>query len=283
MFGENSNGLKKRSPRSALRKRGGSDSTIYTIANPDGTVISPIEALQSLANYIKVALPDGDSVSTSESAILITTTSSLQQSQPILTLNNVPFALSPVPARQTYLQLDNGELQLVWDLQVEMPDNWFHAHVDAHTGEVIALMDWVSDATAFNVFPLGYNDPSDGERKLVVDPHDVIASPDGWIDLGVGEDSRRVQKKKSEYNTTVGNNVYAHENLKGGSQWENNYRPLGKPGTESSSGDLVFDFPLDWRTQEPEDYIDGSIVNLFYWNNIVSLHAIPHFSLCCSE
>ncbi|RUS25009.1 Fungalysin metallopeptidase-domain-containing protein [Jimgerdemannia flammicorona] len=264
VFGTQWSGLKKRSPR----KRGTTDSTVYSIANPSSTVISPIDALQSLADHIKVVLPDVASISILESSIPITTASSFQHSQPVMTLNNVPFALSPVPVRQAYLQLDNGELQLVWDLQVEMQDNWFHAHVNAHTGEVIALMDWVADATAYRVFPFGLNDPSDGERQLVVDPHDTIASRNGWVNYGPNDDDKRIGKKTKGYNTTIGNNVYAHENLQGGSQWEDNHRPLGKHEEDPVSG-LVFDFRLNWHKQEPEDYVDGSVVNLFYWNNII--------------
>lgn len=45
-------------------------------------------------------------------------------------LENVPFTLSgSVPARLTYIQVVNPvdgsiDLRLVWDLEVEMDDNW---------------------------------------------------------------------------------------------------------------------------------------------------------------
>src|SRR6185312_14203673 len=118
-----------------------------------------------------------------------------------------------------------------------------------YSGRIHAIMDWVSDAM-YTIYPLGLNDPSEGDRKTVIDPHDIISSPGGWHTQG-----------KVNYTSTIGNNVYAHENLAGNWEWKDNYRPEGGP-------DLVFDFPLN-LTDRPKDYIDSSVTNLFYWNNMV--------------
>ena len=99
---------------------------------------------------------------------------------------------------------------------------------------------------------MGTNDPTDGDRVKVKDPAHPIASPSGWHNSG---------KRGGKSTTTIGNNVIAHENLNGHSQWENNHRPDGSPS-------LVFDYPVD-LSAEPFTYIDAAVTNLFYWNNII--------------
>lgn len=69
-------------------------------------------------------------------------------------------------------------LELVWDVTTEMSDNWFNAQVSAISAKVVALNDWVSEAS-YNVFPVGVNDPSDGVRKLLENPMINEASPKG--------------------------------------------------------------------------------------------------------
>ncbi|OZJ02560.1 hypothetical protein BZG36_04337 [Bifiguratus adelaidae] len=220
-----------------------------------GTVMSPIEAYQFLAGHLHMA-------SNLDEITIESSTSHLHGEEPQLMLHNVPEALSPVPVKQALIQGDDGQLHLVWDLQVEMEDNWVHAHVDAHSGKVIQLVDWVSDATSYNIFPVGLNDPSEGEQTLVTDPHDKWASPYGWHAQG-----NPALKSTKVYNVTIGNNVYAHENHEGRNNWEFNYRPGGVAG--ENAGDLVFDFKADWCNDEPTDYVDAAVTNLFYWNNMI--------------
>ncbi|RHZ75747.1 hypothetical protein Glove_209g57 [Diversispora epigaea] len=217
-----------------------SDDLNYNIINDESEVISPEQALQSFAHFI-------DKEITHPEKIKYTEYNSFDSSEPKILLSNVPFSLSEVKMGQAYIQTDEQLLQLVWEIEIEMEDNWYNGHINAHTGKVMALMDWVSDAT-YNVFPFGINDPSDGNRKLEEDPNDIIASPYGWHSQG-----------KKNFTNTIGNNVYAHENLKGKYEWENNHRP---EGGES----LFFDFPLDLK-EAPKTYINASITNLFYLNN----------------
>ncbi|CAG8518674.1 17313_t:CDS:2 [Cetraspora pellucida] len=219
-----------------------SNSVTYSINSEIGPVISPEEALNSLAHFINQEIPHPENIKYTE-------VGTLEGTESFILLTNVPFALSDVKMSQSYIQLDDQTLQLVWDIQVEMEDNWYNAHINANNGELIALMDWVSDAM-YNVFPLGTNDPSDGSRQILENPYDIIASPLGWH-----------SQDKKNYTNTIGNNVYAHENLKGKYDWENNYRPEG-------GSLLAFDFPLD-LTQAPKTYIDASVTNLFYWNNLI--------------
>jgi len=78
----------------------------------------------------------------------------------------------------------------------------YNAIVDATTNEVVQLIDWVSDAS-YNVFPLGINDPHSGDRVIVEDPAHLPASPLGW----------HAQSDTIQSAFTIGNNVYAQENL----------------------------------------------------------------------
>jgi len=60
---------------------------------------------------------------------------------------------------------------------------------------------------------------------------------------------------------TIGNNVYAQENIDGTSEWEDNYRPSG-------GASLNFTFPINFN-QHPREYMDAAITNLFYLNNVI--------------
>ncbi|KAL1925838.1 uncharacterized protein VTP21DRAFT_721 [Calcarisporiella thermophila] len=211
-----------------------------------GKTIDPIEALKSLAKHIKADISGADKIKVEVENSL--------DGEPTTVLTNVPFAVpgSKVPVRQVLIQTDGGrQLQPVWEIEVEMENNWLQSHVQVNNGKVLSLIDWVADAS-YNVFPFGQNDPSEGPRQKVKDPHDQVASPKGW----------HIQGDKS-FTDTIGNNVYAYENLNGelNADWKKKQRAEG-------GKNLEFDFPLD-LTKGPETYVNASITNLFYWNNII--------------
>ena len=90
--------------------------------------------------------------------------------------------------------------------------------------------------------------PNHGPRSLVTAPHDPTASPSGWHDTG-----------SASYTNTRGNNVYAYEDR----------NASNTPGYSPDGGEgLLFDFPFD-PAQQPQEYEDVAITNLFYWNNII--------------
>ncbi|RKP10110.1 Fungalysin metallopeptidase-domain-containing protein, partial [Thamnocephalis sphaerospora] len=219
-------------------------------------LLSPKDALFAFSRHIHQEVAHPDKVKLVAGSTL--------RGQPTTTLINVPYALSPCPVQPAYLAVDGGRtLRLVWDLQTEMEQSWYHSQVDARTGKVLQLVDWLPDyathsrvpPAAYRVYPLGTNDPIDGERKLIVDPADETASPLGWHQVD----------GKHAYNETRGNNVVASENRDGEyGRWRNNYRPHGK---DTKDG-LTFDFPLSLK-QEPDTYVDAAVTNLFYWNNVL--------------
>ncbi|KAF9434794.1 Fungalysin/Thermolysin Extracellular metalloproteinase 5 [Entomortierella beljakovae] len=212
--------------------------------------LSPQDALTSFARFLGITIPHPEEME-------ITTTHSLTSDKPEIVMNNCPLtADGKVPVNQAYIQTEEGKLELVYDFQVKMKesDNWFHTQVSAETGSILQVVDWVSDAT-YNVYPMGINDPNEGNRKLLVNPEHKEASPLGW--------NRQSQNKN--FTTTIGNNVYAGENRRNGDDWENNPRPQAKV---RKNGDLVFDFELNLE-KDPVTYVDAAVTNLFYWNNQV--------------
>ncbi|RKP08675.1 Fungalysin metallopeptidase-domain-containing protein [Thamnocephalis sphaerospora] len=198
--------------------------------------VKPSEALRVLADYIGQPLNAGAiTLSSSESRKYV--------------LKGVPFAVQDVTATQAYLQLAGDQLVPAWEYTLRMPHNYFHAHVSADGKQVLSLVDWVKDAS-YRAIKFGNNNPIDTPTELIDNPADKIASPHGWHDQG-----------EKQFTTTIGNNVYAQENIATSSEWENNYRPDGGKG-------LKFDYAAD-LTKEPAESKDASITNLFYMNNIL--------------
>lgn len=180
---------------------------------------------------------------------------------------------------------EQDELKLAWDLNINTLSgkNWWSVRVDAISGQIIDITDWVvscdfgegdhsnhtfhanskedftlfkanpmvASGSKYNVFALPVEAPSFGGRTLLSSPVDNIASPYGWHNTSgtAGVD----------YTITRGNNVYAYEDTAN----------LNAPGySPEGTGTLNFDFPLN-LSQHPSGYIDASVVNLFYMNNVM--------------
>ncbi|KAI9592561.1 Fungalysin metallopeptidase-domain-containing protein [Syncephalis fuscata] len=165
------------------------------------------------------------------------------------TLKGVSFVDRDVYAAQSLIQSSCNKLESVWEFKVHMPRNYFHVYISADGKEILSLVDWVMSAS-YRVVKVGGNNPLDTPRELVNDPADKAASPFGWHDQGT-----------KKYNTTIGNNVYAQENLNGDSNWQTKQRPDG-------GNSLMFDYPHD-PSKPPVDSMNASITNLFYMNNIM--------------
>ncbi|KAI8388314.1 Fungalysin metallopeptidase-domain-containing protein [Radiomyces spectabilis] len=232
----------------------------YSFASGQGSPMDPAEAVLSLLAFVKHKLPNPRAVDQLSPSSL-TPVTSFQVGEPVIEFLDVPYALSPVQAKPAYIQLENGDLQLVWDVQLELQDNWYNGFVHAHDGTIVSLVDWVSDAAYYNVIPFGSNDPTDTDQQLVKDPHDLWASPEGWHAQGTLSSGHA-----QVFNVTIGNNVYAHTNPDGGYNWEENYRPAGRAGKQAD--DIVFDYEANFERQEPKEYEDAAVTNLFYWCNM---------------
>jgi len=156
----------------------------------------------------------------------------------------------PIKANLVY-RVEDDQLYLAWAVEINSmheDDNWWHGWVDSQSGRVLAVENWVNDAS-YRVFEIPKEAPMDGAETLAVDPENAVASPLGWHDDGA-----------TQFTDTRGNNVLAQEDTDANNS--GGRRPDGGAG-------LLFDFPLDLATQNPPQYEDFAISNLFYWNNIV--------------
>jgi extracellular elastinolytic metalloproteinase len=104
---------------------------------------------------------------------------------------------------------------------------------------------------SYQVFPFPTESPIHGERRLLVDPADPLASPYGWHDTNavVGP----------EFFTTKGNNAYAYFDT-----LANNL----PDGDEIFKEDLNFDFPYD-PLKEPASNKQAALTQLFYATNFI--------------
>jgi hypothetical protein len=192
-----------------------------------------------------------------------------------------------ITVEKVYFEDKDGALKLAWNLNIFTLDgsHWWSVRVDALTGKVIDVSDWVVscsfgntphtfhgkskndnkkafnlfeantsilvDGSQYNVFALATESPNHGARQLVTEPANLNASPFGWHD-----DDGIVG---AEYTITKGNNVFAYEDRN-----DNDSPGYSPDGTTS----LNFNFSLDLNDQ-PIVYEDASITNLFYINNMI--------------
>ncbi|EJD49466.1 hypothetical protein AURDEDRAFT_112612 [Auricularia subglabra TFB-10046 SS5] len=146
-----------------------------------------------------------------------------------------------------FLALDDGRVVLTRSVQLELAGSGHlvEAFVDAETGSVRAMNDFTTTLT-MRVLPIQKESPIvDGGFETLVDPEDLISSPDGWTTVN-GVDSR----------DTSGNNAISFKN---GSA---NVTP------ESAAGTFIF--PLD-ETLAPQtaSNVDAARVNTFYIVNTI--------------
>lgn len=169
-----------------------------------------------------------------------------------------------ITAKLVYYHLGSGDIELAWELKLNTLDQkfWGNVWVDAHSSDCTVLdeCNWITGADEqYEVFgPLPKESPSEGDRTIVTHPADPLASPFGWHDVDGVEGS--------EYTTTRGNNVCAQTDLNADdSDCGTENPPDGGPSLDFT-GALV---PLDLSTQEPNEYQNAAVVNLFYHNNIM--------------
>ena len=162
----------------------------------------------------------------------------------------------PIPAKLVYYPSESGEVRLAWNLVLEPPGR-VHAwsiNVDAETGDIHSLVDWVSrDAYRAHAFPQA--SPDDGPRSLEVDPADPTASPFGWHDVN--------GLPGAESNFTEGGNAIAVED-----------RNADDAGGFLPSGGAsrIFDFPVDFLSA-PAASEAAAITNAFHLvNRLHDLH-----------
>ncbi len=201
------------------------------------------------------------------------------------TISSGGISRKPIDANLVWMPVD-GAVRLAWKMEIEETggQHWWNVFVDAETGEWLAQHDLIvhdsvydianaishhrhkkpskgfpkTDGASYNVFPLPFESPNDGDRDLVTNTADPAASPFGWHDTDGIEGP--------EFTTTRGNNVHAYADRDNNNVVDPGSDPDGGPG-------LLFDFPLDLGSR-PLDSQPAVVTNLFYWNNI--MHDVTH-------
>ncbi len=196
-----------------------------------------------------------------------------------------------ITARLVYQFGKQSELKLCWEIVFVKKDDGFFwvARIDARTGEFVSKLSWTIEcshevsldrpvranhfaekhtevhnckehathapslANTYNVYAMPIESPTHGGRTIESAPWTLApnASPFGWHDDD-GSDG-------ADYTDTRGNNVWASEDRNADNQF--GYAPDG-------GASLDFDFPIDLN-DDPIDYEDVAITNLFFWNNII--------------
>ncbi len=172
--------------------------------------------------------------------------------------------LTDADAKLTWVPMSAGVMRLAWDVTLTSRSRaeMYRVLVDAETANVLvrhAMTAYISDAT-YRVFrtesPTPFSpghesasslQPPEVDRVLLTTPGlNTTASPNGWINDG--------------NNITSGNNADAY--------MDTNADNVADLPRTTGSPSRVFDFPLD-LTQEPTNFKDASVTQLFYWTNFM--------------
>ena len=198
-------------------------------------------------------------------------------------LSDGGIARQAIPVRLMYVNR-NDHLRLAWRVEIDerARSHYWDGLVDATTGKVLLVHDrvihepvfaaaknghvllgeakavgpaWLAAPDSYTVYPWPVESPLHGSRTNVVNPADPLASPFGWHDTnGVAG---------AESNFSMGNNADAYLDT------DNTDSPTGGDAARADGGAaLEFDYPID-LSQEPAAYQEASVVNLFYWNNVL--------------
>jgi uncharacterized repeat protein (TIGR01451 family) len=206
------------------------------------------------------------------------------------------LSADPIPAKLMYQPVGQSQVRLVWNAVIRPPadSHWWNVRVDAVTGELLAKEDWIvhhqweQKRTAplsqertlpstgpthapeqpsspltpptYRVFALPRENPEDGpglpdSHTVVENPADPVASPFGWHDID--------GLPGHEFHDTQGNNVSAQEDFDADNA--GGFRPTGR---DPDDFDFEYEFDAGLAPNEGEN-LSVSIVNLFYWNNLI--------------
>ncbi|KAG8906518.1 hypothetical protein FRB99_006738 [Tulasnella sp. 403] len=149
------------------------------------------------------------------------------------------------PTKLEYVLQENGQAVLTYVVQVEKQDHWYEVFVDAATGKVVNVIDFVAEAS-YRALPFTKADPTSGSFSLISNPQDLSVSPNGWH-----------QDNSQSYQTTQGNNVNSF------------YGDSSTGQSTKTSNPLNFDYPWAPNADPPiATNLDAARVNAFYVANM---------------
>ncbi|KAH8824570.1 Fungalysin metallopeptidase-domain-containing protein [Flagelloscypha sp. PMI_526] len=155
-----------------------------------------------------------------------------------------------IPIRTEYLARPDNTLALNHVIQIQNDETslWVEAFVDAHSGQLLQVTNFVADVT-YRVIPFPKVSPPDGFEEIS-DPVDAISSPFGWHSDGT-----------TNFTVTSGNNAIAFTHS------------LNTISKESAPGEYIYQFDPGQGAESLANQ-DSPRVNAFYIVN--SLHDITY-------
>ncbi|KAL0957837.1 hypothetical protein HGRIS_000022 [Hohenbuehelia grisea] len=145
-----------------------------------------------------------------------------------------------------FLALQDGSAALTHVIQIQNEETGTHveAFIDAHSGELLSITDFVARAS-YRVLPITEEIPTQGFSTLT-DPADTTSSPDGWHSDGT-----------TSTTTTAGNNAIA-------------FKGTQTSVTSQSSANLNFVFTQDASAAPTtQSNLDAARTNAFFVVNTV--------------
>ncbi|KIJ54535.1 hypothetical protein M422DRAFT_240602 [Sphaerobolus stellatus SS14] len=184
-------------------------------------------------------------VSSSTPSISVASAISIAEEKLLATHNDHPASLE-------FFAKDDGSVVLTHVVQVLNNDHWFEAFVDAHSGEIVNVIDFVADAS-YSVIPISQQSRLNGGFQTLSNPADTVSSPFGWHSDGT---------TTINTTTTAGNNAIA-------------FKSSQTAVTTQSSTGLNFVFAYN-TTAAPTvaANLDSARTNTFYIVN--SIHDITY-------
>lgn len=146
------------------------------------------------------------------------------------------------PPSIEFLALPDGSAVLTHVIQIQndKTGTWVEAFIDAHTGQLRSVTDFVNKFS-YLVLPIASEVPTEGFQVLV-DPQDTVASPLGWHSDGT-----------TSTTATAGNNVVASK---------------GAPTPQSGPGEFIYPWDPTAPPTSPGN-VNAAVVNAFYVVNTV--------------
>lgn len=248
-----------------------------------------LDNLAARIQYTSPAINPLEAIQKATAALHLDAPQNLRALEPInnhhFIYNKGGISQENIPVELVYYATEDKKVHLAWNLSIYQLDgeHWWSAKIDAQTGELLNATDWVVHCNfdhggykagrhthiyntpsrpnsapeqmmqpdQYTVFALPAESPNHGNRSLVTNPADSLASPYGWHDdNGV---------TGAEYTITRGNNVFAYEDTDDDNT----------PGFSPDGGAVLeFNFPFN-PTSGPNTYQAAAITNLFYMNNMM--------------
>ena len=247
--------------------------------NTTQATLSPEEAILAAAKHLKIQTAP--------------TLSNKSKEEKTIVFDNTKISDAPIKVELLYQPMGNGQLLLAWQLAIKMTTSvdYWNVRVDAQSGEVLEKNNWtrrcsfpnhkhgsgcsylgkhgsapatpannqapaIMEGESYNVFAIPLESPAEGNRTIVENPADPVASPFGWHDIDGTEGG--------EFTITRGNNVHAYadpDDMNSSDGTEPN-------GLDSLTQNILFDFPFDPEL-EPLGNKDAAVTQLFYMNNVM--------------